>query len=147
MKKVGIILREWRADLNNMLFYGVKTDLIGFLRKYDVSVIAIPIDFSKENEFEKVKEIVDYCDGIIFPGGKYVRKIDMEIMKYLYDINIRFGMVQITSTSCHIKKMFIPFFFCIMRLNIVIVCNSIFILCSYILSFFTQNHIIFWGYF
>ena len=54
MKKVGIILREWRADLNNMLFYGVKTD---------------------------------YCDGIIFPGGKYVRKIDMEIMKYLYDIN------------------------------------------------------------
>lgn len=87
MKKVGIILREWRADLNNMLFYGVKTDLIGFLRKYDVSTIAIPIDFSKENEFEKVKEIVDYCDGIIFPGGKYVRKIDMEIMKYLYDVN------------------------------------------------------------
>lgn len=85
MKKVGVILREWRADLNEMLFYGVKTDLIEFLRKYDVSVVAIPIDFSRENEFEKVKEVLDYCDGIIFPGGKYVRKIDMEIMKYLYD--------------------------------------------------------------
>ncbi len=87
MKTIGIILRSWRADINNIPLYGTRTDLILFLRKYDVNVITIPIVFERENEFEKVKEIIDYCDGIIFPGGKYVKEIDCQIMKYLHKIN------------------------------------------------------------
>jgi len=87
MKTVGIILREWRADVRHIPLYGIRTDLIDFLRKYNVNVITIPIVFKAEGEFEKVKEIIDYCDGIIFPGGKYIKEIDCEIMQYLYEID------------------------------------------------------------
>lgn len=84
MKTIGIILREWRADVREIPLYGVRTDLIQFLRKYPINVIAIPVIFDSKNEFEKIKEIIDLCDGIIFPGGKYVKEIDLQIMKYLY---------------------------------------------------------------
>ena len=85
MKTIGIILREWRADVKKIPLYGIRTDLIEFLRKYEVNTIAIPVIFEKKGEFEKIKEIIDYCDGIIFPGGKYVKEIDCQIMKYLHD--------------------------------------------------------------
>lgn len=84
MKTVGIILREWDDPLNNIPLYGVRRDLILFLRKYNINIIAIPIVFENINEFEKIKEIMGYCDGIIFPGGMHVRDVDIEIMKYLY---------------------------------------------------------------
>lgn len=87
MKTIGVILREWRADVRKIPLYGLRTDLVTFLRKYNVNVIAIPIDFEEKNEFEKLKEIIDYCDGIIFPGGKYVKEIDCQIMRYLYEID------------------------------------------------------------
>lgn len=83
MQTIGIILREWRADVRAIPLYGVRTDLISFLRKYKVNVIAIPVIFDSKNEFEKIKEIIDLCDGIIFPGGKYVKEIDIQMMKYL----------------------------------------------------------------
>lgn len=87
MKTVGIILREWRADVRQIPLYGIRTDLIDFLREYNVNIITIPIVFKAKNEFEKVKEVIDYCDGIIFPGGKNIKEIDCQIMKYLYEID------------------------------------------------------------
>lgn len=87
MKTVGIISREWLLDIYNIPLYGIRTDLVIFLRKYKINVIQIPIVFEEKNEFNRIKEIIDKCDGIIFPGGKYVREIDCEIMKYLYEIN------------------------------------------------------------
>lgn len=87
MKTVGIVLRKWKADIKDIDIYGIRTDLIMFLRKYDINVIAIPIVFENKDEFKNVKEIIDYCDGIIFPGGKYVRDIDCQIMRYLYENN------------------------------------------------------------
>lgn len=87
MKTVGIILREWRADVRQIPLYGIRTDLIDFLREYNVNIITIPIVFKAKNEFEKVKEVIDYCDGIIFPGGKNIKEIDCQIMKYLYKID------------------------------------------------------------
>lgn len=85
MKTIGIILREWRADVREIPLYAVRTDLIAFLRKYKINAIAIPVIYDSKNEFEKIKEIIDFCDGIIFPGGKYIKEIDLKIMKYLYE--------------------------------------------------------------
>ncbi len=87
MKTVGIILRDWKADVKKIPFYGIRTDLIEFLRKYDINVIGVPIAFDRKNEFNKVKEIIDFCDGIIFPGGRNVKEIDFEIITYLNKIN------------------------------------------------------------
>ena len=85
MKTIGIVLREWRADVREIPLYAVRTDLIAFLRKYKINAIAIPVIYDSKNEFEKIKEIIDFCDGIIFPGGKYIKEIDLKIMKYLYE--------------------------------------------------------------
>lgn len=87
MKTVGIILREWKADVKKIPFYGVRTELIDFLRKYNINVIGIPIAFDRKDEFNKIKEIIDFCDGIIFPGGRNVKEIDCEIMRYLHKID------------------------------------------------------------
>ncbi len=85
MKTVGIILREWTADVRKIHFYGVRRDLIEFLRGYEINAIAIPVVYENKDEFINIKEIIDNCDGIIFPGGKYVKDIDREVMKYLYE--------------------------------------------------------------
>lgn len=87
MKTVGIILREWRADYKQYPLYAVKTDLIKFLRKYNINIITIPIMFENKNEFEKIKEVINLCDGIILPGGAEINDIEYKLTKYLYDID------------------------------------------------------------
>lgn len=87
MKTIGVILRQWKANYKEYPLYAVKTDLITFLRKYEVNVIAIPIVFENNDEFKKIKETIDLCDGIILPGGSGIRDIDYKITEYLYSID------------------------------------------------------------
>lgn len=86
MKKVGIILRNDNnlscrkvKVLNNEIF-----DLLG-----EVIVLGIPTNFNNEiNEYNRVKILIDECDGIILQGGDDVTDFDTKIAKYLYDNNI-----------------------------------------------------------
>ena len=88
MKTIGIILREYNAKYKEIELFGIKTEIINFLRMYDVNVIGIPVIFNnKNNEFEKVKNVINMCDGIVFPGGMNCCKLDCKIMKYCYDID------------------------------------------------------------
>lgn len=89
MKKIGIILRDYKSLSNNDL-YGLRSDLIDYLRKYPVQVICIPICF-KNNEYEEMERVIkliDECNGIILPGGANDYEIDLEIVKYLHTKNI-----------------------------------------------------------
>lgn len=87
-KTIGIILRENIAGENNDIpLYGFRRDLIPYLRKYNINVISIPVMFENANEFKQIKEIIDFCDGIIFPGGAEIKELDYKIMKYLYKMD------------------------------------------------------------
>lgn len=86
-KTVGIILRENVADYNEIPLYACRRDMIQFLKKYDINIIGIPIIFGNENEFDKIKETIDLCDGIISPGGSKIHDIDYKIVKYLHEID------------------------------------------------------------
>lgn len=86
-KTIGIIAREYIADYKEIELYGCKREIIKYLRKYDVNIITIPILFENENEFERIKEILDFCDGIISPGGSKIHDIDYRIIGYLYEID------------------------------------------------------------
>ncbi len=61
--------------------------MIQFLKKYNINIIGIPIIFGNENEFDKIKETIDLCDGIISPGGSKIHDIDYKIVKYLHEID------------------------------------------------------------
>lgn len=86
-KTIGMIAREYIADYKAIPLYGNKTELIQFLKKYDINIITIPIAFENENEFDKIKEIINFCDGIISPGGSKIHDIDYKLMQYLYEID------------------------------------------------------------
>lgn len=86
-KTIGIMAREYIADYKGIPLYGNRTELIQFLKKYDINIITIPIVFENENEFDKIKEIIDFCDGIISPGGSKIYDIDYKLIEYLYEID------------------------------------------------------------
>ena len=78
-KTIGIILRERfiiSSQEEEIPVYAFRKDLLSFLRKYDINVISIPVMFENSNEFNKIKEIIDFCDGIIFPGGAGMKELD-----------------------------------------------------------------------
>ena len=87
MKTVGIILREWVAEFRSIPLYGIKADVVECLKNYDVNVICIPVRFNNNDELKKVENVIDFCDGIIFPGGEGINSIDCEIMRYVYEKN------------------------------------------------------------
>lgn len=89
MKKIGIILRDYTSLSHNSLF-GIRSDLVYYLRKYSVHVVCIPLCFENDeiDEFERVVEGIKACDGIILPGGQKEYDIDLKIAKYLYENNI-----------------------------------------------------------
>lgn len=90
MKTIGIILRAFNATYKDTPIYGITTEITKYLRKYDVNVISIPIIFEteeKELELERVKRVIDMCDGIIFPGGIKIFEFDSKVVRYCYDIN------------------------------------------------------------
>lgn len=89
-KTIGIILRERfiiSSQEEEIPVYAFRKDLLPFLRKYDINVISIPAMFENPNEFSKIKEIIDFCDGIIFPGGAEMSALDYKLMKYLYEMD------------------------------------------------------------
>lgn len=40
------------------------------------------------DDFLRLKKMIDICDGIVLQGGEAFNGLDIEIAKYLYDINI-----------------------------------------------------------
>jgi putative glutamine amidotransferase len=98
MKKIGIVLRE-NKSINDKEIYSINKDLIKFLNKYNVIVIA----FYPNDNFEINKNIIDDCDGIILPGGNIQDKNIYKIIKYLYiknkpTLGICLGMQEIGIT-------------------------------------------------
>ncbi len=86
-KTVGIILRECISCHKDIPLYGFRRELIPFLRKYNINVISIPAMFHNPDEFNNIREIIDFCDGIIFPGGAEITTLDCQLMKYLYEMD------------------------------------------------------------
>ena len=68
---------------NNKNFIGVREDLFRSFYAYEIDLIGIPID----NNFEKIKSIIDLCDGVILSGGDKFMKNDFLLVEYLYKIN------------------------------------------------------------
>ncbi len=86
-KTIGIILRENVSNYKDIPLYACRREIVQFLKKYDINIIAIPIIFNDDNEFDRIKEIIDFCDGIISPGGSIIYDIDYKIIEYLYNID------------------------------------------------------------
>ena len=88
-KTIGIILREFKSN-SNIELLGLRADLITYLRKYKIRLITIPISYqnNKYDELEKVLDIINFCHGIIFPGGSREEELDLQIINYLYIHNI-----------------------------------------------------------
>lgn len=82
MKKVGIIIRK--LDIDEYDIIGTRLDLFETFNKFDVVTIGIPII----NDFDKIRESIDLCDGIVLSGGFYNSQNDYELVKYLYEKNI-----------------------------------------------------------
>jgi len=66
------------------MFMGTREDLFKSFYSYKVSLIGIPIN----NNFEKTKEIINICDGIILSGGDKFLTQDFLLIDYLYKNNI-----------------------------------------------------------
>lgn len=86
-KTIGIILRENTSEYKGIPLYSCRREVVQFLKKYDINIIGIPIVFDNNDEFEKIKEIIDFCDGIISPGGSKIYDIDYQIIEYLHQID------------------------------------------------------------
>lgn len=82
IKTIGIIIRNFNE--NNKYFIGTREDLFKTFYKYDVNVIGIPIN----NDFIKIKNIVNMCDGIVLSGGDDFTQNDFLLVEYLYQKNI-----------------------------------------------------------
>lgn len=54
------------------------------LSKYDVNIIGIPINIG----VEKIKNIIDACDGVVLSGGDSFIDNDYLLVDYLYQKNI-----------------------------------------------------------
>lgn len=82
MKRVGIILRT--EKVTGVLKHYVRNALLEKLEKYNIEIICIPII----NKLINIYNIIDTCQGIIFPGGDDIIKKDIEILNYLYKNDI-----------------------------------------------------------
>ncbi len=82
LKKIGIILRNFEEG--NKSFLGTRGDLFKALEKFDVNLIGIPIT----NDFEKIKDTLCLCDGIIMSGGDTILENDLRLVEYLYENDI-----------------------------------------------------------
>lgn len=88
-KIIGIISRA-EKDQKEYEYYGINKELVKVIHSYGSMVLPIIVDFSKnsENEFLRIKEIIDVCSGIILQGGDVYYPVDILITKYLYDEDI-----------------------------------------------------------
>nr|MBP3259307.1 gamma-glutamyl-gamma-aminobutyrate hydrolase family protein [Bacilli bacterium] len=79
---IGILGRLDKTPSNKdaYIIYKSITDM---LDKYDITYIGII-----PNSINKIKDVIDMCDGIILSGGDKESIYDYEIIKYIYDNNI-----------------------------------------------------------
>ena len=65
-------------------------EIIDVIKKYDFIPLGIIVDFenNSDNEFIKIKPLIDLCSGIILQGGSDYYDIDIVITKYLHKNNI-----------------------------------------------------------
>lgn len=82
MKTIGIIIRKFKFD--DREFMGSRLDLFEAFTKFDVNTIGIPIT----NDFEKIKESINLCDGVVLSGGHHNHSNDYKLIKYLYENDI-----------------------------------------------------------
>lgn len=81
MKYIGIIGR-----LNdNKITYN--KEIIDIIYKYNCIPICISLQFT-DDEFDKVKSLINMCSGFILQGGSDFYNSDLEIVRYLYDNDI-----------------------------------------------------------
>lgn len=90
MKKIVGIITRLEMDKNDYKYYGVNSELVSIVLDYDSIILPIIVDFSKDEEleFERVKSLIDCCDGVILQGGDEHYPGDILIARYLYDRNI-----------------------------------------------------------
>lgn len=98
MLKIGIVLREYKD------FIKIDKHIIDYLKKFNISYIGIV-----SGNLRFTKDIIDLCDGVIFPGGEIEGKYDIEMLKYLRKINkptlgICLGMQEMSMISGTIEK-------------------------------------------
>ncbi len=62
-------------------------EIINVINKYKFTPIGVIVDFNNNPtlEFNKVKQLIDICDGFILQGGSEYYDIDILITKYLYE--------------------------------------------------------------
>lgn len=82
MKKIGIITRNF--SLNNIFYNGVHDDVYKTLSKFNIT----PIGISINEDFSKIIEAVNLCDGIILTGGNTLTNNDFKLVSYLYEHDI-----------------------------------------------------------
>lgn len=84
MYYIGIIGRN---NDNRVTF---NKEVIDVIHKYNCIPIGIIVDFDNDPniEFNKIKNIINLCDGFILQGGDNYYDIDILITKYLYKNNI-----------------------------------------------------------
>ena len=82
IKNIGIIIRNFEE--NNKKFIGSREDLFKIFYKYNVNIIGIPIS----NDFDKIKELVSLCDGVVLSGGDDFTSNEFLLVNYLYEHDI-----------------------------------------------------------
>ena len=84
MHYIGIIGRK---NDNKITF---NQEIINVIHKHNCIPIGIIVDFDNDPniEFNKIKNIIDLCNGFILQGGSDYYDIDILITKYLYENNI-----------------------------------------------------------
>lgn len=65
-------------------------EIINVIYKYNHIPLGLIVNFDNNPklEFNKIKNLIDICDGFILQGGSDYYEIDLLIIKYLYDKNI-----------------------------------------------------------
>lgn len=81
---IGIIGRK---NDNKITF---NQEIINVIYKYNHIPLGLIVNFDNNPklEFNKIKNLIDICDGFILQGGSDYYEIDLLIIKYLYDKNI-----------------------------------------------------------
>ena len=81
---IGIIGRKNKDKIT------FNQEVINVIYKYNSIPLGIIVDFDNEPnvEFNKIKKLLDMCDGFILQGGSDYFDIDILITKYLYNKNI-----------------------------------------------------------
>lgn len=82
MKRVGVVLRM--EEINNISKHYVRDSLINKLLKYNIEIICIPINDNLNN----IYNIINECNGIIFPGGDDINDIDIKMIEFCHKKDI-----------------------------------------------------------